>query len=189
MADQRHVRFCFAVLCDALGVDAPPADPNALGPDVDLGGLFVTWKIDGDLRGCIGSLSAISVRDGLTKYPIVAATRDPRFEPMTSAELTFGLECCVSFLIDFQDSKKWNEWETGVHGIVIEFVVKGVEYGGTYLPEVAKEQNWTREEAMESLVRKSGYRGKINDSLLESISLTTYRSSKATMSWKEFRSA
>ena len=34
------------------------------------------------------------------------------------------------------------KWEVGKHGIEIDFKAHGRAYGGTFLPEVAKEQGW-----------------------------------------------
>ena len=43
---------------------------------------------------------------------------------------------------------------------------------GTFLPEVATEQEWTQAETLENLIRKSGYYGQIDSQLLQSIHLT-----------------
>lgn len=47
----------------------------------------------------------------------------------------------------------------GEHGIKIRFRVKGRSYSGTYLPSVAAEQGWDREQTMLSLMRKAGWQG------------------------------
>ena len=52
-----------------------------------------------------------------------------------------------------------------------------------YLPEVASEQGWTREEAVASLVRKAGYNKAVNRDLLKLISTTRYKSSKCRVSY------
>lgn len=55
----------------------------------------------------------------------------------------------------------------------------GEKETATYLPEVMKEQGWTKQEAIDSLLRKGGYRGKITkDYCLSSIVLTRYQSEK-----------
>lgn len=53
------------------------------------------------------------------------------------------------------------DWDVGKHGIVIDAQLKGREYSATFLPEVAAEENWSREETLKHLVRKAGYRGKL----------------------------
>lgn len=53
--------------------------------------------------------------------------------------------------------------QIGVHGIRIEFETeKGHHRSATYLPEIAKEQNWDRLQTVDSLLRKGGFRGKLN---------------------------
>ncbi|MCP4373762.1 MAG: AmmeMemoRadiSam system protein A [Deltaproteobacteria bacterium] len=50
-------------------------------------GTFVTLKIDGRLRGCIGSLTSNeSIRIGITRNALNAAFGDPRFPPLTASE-------------------------------------------------------------------------------------------------------
>ena len=58
-------------------------------------------------------------------------------------------------------------------------------YSGTFLPEVAKEQGWSREETFMHLVRKAGFYGKF-DNIAPTISLTTYESSKESMTYEEY---
>ncbi len=77
-----HARKAIA---DALGLPAPAAVDH---PDLaGRGASFVTLTIDGELRGCIGSLNAhralgLDVHDNA----VAAALRDPRFPPLSPAE-------------------------------------------------------------------------------------------------------
>ena len=45
----------------------------------------------------------------------------------------------VSLLVNFEKGKKYNEWEVGKHGIIIDFEEGGEEFNATFLPEVAGE--------------------------------------------------
>lgn len=54
-------------------------------------------------------------------------------------------------------------WELGKHGIRISFTQHGRRYGSTYLPDVAREQGWTKEEALISLMQKAGWNGSSDD--------------------------
>ena len=65
-----------------------------------------------------------------------------------------------------------------MHGIIIHFTdpLGRGSYKATYLPEVAQGQGWTREECVDSVMLKAGYRGKITPKLRESLSLTRYQS-------------
>ncbi|KAL3815977.1 hypothetical protein ACHAXA_005186 [Cyclostephanos tholiformis] len=166
-----------------------------------------------DLRGCIGTLFPKSTLDvSLSEYAITSALYDRRFKPITVDELPY-LRVCVSLLIGYKECATCHDWIVGVHGIIIEFVVsdavattggtmygttgKGVRggwtgggtcttYTATYLPEVAIEQGWDREEAVISLVRKSGYRGAVTSDLLSSIRCTRYRTSACHTSYREY---
>lgn len=51
------------------------------------------------------------------------------------------------------------DWTLGTHGLRISFSHNGRRYGATYLPDVAKEQGWTKEETLISLMRKAGWNG------------------------------
>ena len=59
---------------------------------------FVTLRLDGRLRGCIGSLAATRpLRDDLRSNAVAAATEDPRFPPLRAEELA-GCRVEVSLL-------------------------------------------------------------------------------------------
>lgn len=51
------------------------------------------------------------------------------------------------------------DWNLGTHGLRISFIHRGRRYGATYLPDVPVEQRWTKEETVESLMRKAGWSG------------------------------
>jgi AMMECR1 domain-containing protein len=89
-------------------------------------------------------------------------------------------------LTDFEQADDYLDWEIGVHGIWIEFIQQdGEKETATYLPEVIKEQGWTKEEAIRSLLRKGGYYGNITKEYCESsIILTRYQSQKKEFSYK-----
>lgn len=62
----------------------PPTDPALQAPC----GTFVTLKIGGDLRGCIGTLTGREpLVDGVRTHALNAAFHDPRFGPLTAEEL------------------------------------------------------------------------------------------------------
>ncbi|MBI1946185.1 MAG: AmmeMemoRadiSam system protein A [Deltaproteobacteria bacterium] len=51
-------------------------------------GVFVTWRKNGDLRGCIGRMTLTgSVADAVRELAVAAAVDDPRFPPVTKEEL------------------------------------------------------------------------------------------------------
>jgi AMMECR1 domain-containing protein len=82
-------------------------------------------------------------------------------------------------------------WTLGTHGIHITFHHASRRYSGTYLPEVPPAQGWTKEEAILSLIRKAGYRGKVKvgdeeDEIWGGIRLQTYESRKVKRNWAQY---
>ncbi|KNZ47633.1 hypothetical protein VP01_626g9 [Puccinia sorghi] len=60
----------------------------------------------------------------------------------------------------------------------------------TYLPDVAADQGWTKVEAIDSAIRKAGWKGPITPALRSSLMIERYQSSKYTATyqeWKEWR--
>ncbi|KAM5164277.1 AMMECR1-like protein isoform 2-T2 [Mantella aurantiaca] len=177
--------YCFDVLyCHLHGFPQPrlPRFTNDPYP------LFVTWKAGRDkrLRGCIGTFSAMNLHSGLREYTLTSALKDSRFPPLTREELP-KLSCSVSLLTNFEDVGDFLDWEVGVHGIRIEFLSeKGVKRTATYLPEVAKEQDWDQIQTIDSLLRKGGFKAPITNEFRKSIKLTRYRSEKVTISYTEY---
>ncbi|KAG1442951.1 hypothetical protein G6F56_010853 [Rhizopus delemar] len=179
-----HVKFCFQVLINHLKkLPSPKPDfPNEAYP------LFVTWHINSGsqskLRGCIGNFTPLKLRDGLSKYALISALKDARFNPISLQE-TPKLSCSVSLLVHFEKTEDYLDWEVGVHGIWIEFIQQnGEKDTATYLPEVMREQGWTKEEAIHSLLRKGGYYGAISQEYCQSsIVLTRYQSQKKKLSY------
>ena len=91
--------------------------------------LFVTWKKNGMLRGCIGNFSDLDLWEGLRDYALIAGTEDPRFPPIDSSELS-QLDCGISLLHSFEYASDCFDWEVGKHGIRL-FIGP---YRSTYLP-------------------------------------------------------
>ncbi|RDL32587.1 AMMECR1-like protein [Venustampulla echinocandica] len=128
--------------------------------------LFVTWNTISSssshhrsLRGCIGTFEALPLSTGLASYALTSALKDHRFNPITRSELP-TLEVSVTLLTDFEDAKDAMDWELGTHGTRISFTAKGRRYGACYLPDVAVEQGWDKEETIVSLMRKAGWGGR-----------------------------
>jgi MEMO1 family protein len=101
-------------------------------------GTFVTLKINHRLRGCIGSLSAnASLADGVRDNAINAAFHDPRFSPLTSAELD-AVQVEVSVLsepapLDYTDADDLlSKLKPGTDGVILK---KGYA-SATFLPQV-----------------------------------------------------
>lgn len=100
---------------------------------------FVTLKRTGELRGCIGGLTAKQalVLD-VAENAAAAALRDPRFYPLTFDELV-GLHIHISVLsalapLTFSsEAELLAQLRPGVDGLLLEV---GATYRGTFLPSV-----------------------------------------------------
>lgn len=113
---------------------------------------FVTLKRGGELRGCIGSLACtMPLCETVVKLAIQAATRDPRFPPVSRSELPF-LEIEISVLGRLRPIEKVEEIVVGDHGLLM---IHGT-HSGVLLPQVAIENGWDRKTFLECLSKKAG---------------------------------
>jgi len=85
----RLAREAMRFACSARGQKLPPLDKTLLTPALlEQGASFVTLTVDGDLRGCIGTLEAYQpLVDDVREHAIAAALEDPRFRPVVEGEL------------------------------------------------------------------------------------------------------
>ena len=105
-------------------------------------GAFVTLKIDGSLRGCIGRfISSAPLYEVVQASALSSAFEDPRFPPLTKDEFK-KTEMEITVLGPLKKINSINELILGKHGIYIK---KGMR-SGTMLPQVAIENNWTVEQ-------------------------------------------
>lgn len=117
-------------------------EKNLLKGTLRPSGAFVTLKKHGELRGCIGNFSAEKpLYQTVQEMAMEAAFHDYRFNPLTKDELD-KIELEISVLTPMRKIKSVDEIVLGKHGIYIK---KGM-YGGTFLPQVATETGWTKEQ-------------------------------------------
>ena len=103
---------------------------------------FVSLHKHGRLRGCIGHFGEdVPLYEIVAEMARAAAFQDPRFSPVTRDELN-DLDIEISVLTPMRRIQSLDEFELHRHGIYIR---KGYR-SGTYLPQVADEVNWTKEE-------------------------------------------
>jgi len=115
-------------------------------------GAFVTLRKHGELRGCIGHL--IGDRPlylVIQNAAVSAAVADQRFPPVTGEELS-DLEIEISVLSLLEQVESVDQIQVGQHGVIIR---RGLKQA-VYLPQVASEQGWGREEMLENLCLKAG---------------------------------
>jgi len=127
----------------------PAQIPPAL---MDRCGAFVTLRIHGELRGCIGYIDGTDpLYETVHEVAAKAAMEDYRFEPLTADEMT-DLEIEISVLSPRREIHDYHEIEIGTHGLIIEHG----NHRALLLPQVATEQGWDKETFVKNTVRKAG---------------------------------
>ena len=115
-------------------------------------GAFVTLHADGELRGCIGHIgSDRPLSDVVAWCAVSAASRDPRFPPVTAGELP-QLDIELSVLGPLEIVNRLEEIEIGRHGPLLE----SGRRRGLLLPQVATEWGWDAATFLAQTCRKAG---------------------------------
>jgi AmmeMemoRadiSam system protein B/AmmeMemoRadiSam system protein A len=110
-------------------------------------GAFVTLHRNGELRGCIGNMVGsqplyLTIRD----MAVESATGDPRFTPVKPADLK-DIDIEISVLSPMEKVDSADKIEMGVHGVLVR---RGFN-SGVFLPQVATETGWSKEEFLSQL--------------------------------------
>lgn len=114
-------------------------------------GCFVTLRIDGGLRGCIGTMQATGpLYQNVAHMAYEAAFNDPRFSPLTPTEWK-ATSCEISVLGPLSHCPSVGEVVLGRHGLLLQ---KG-EKSGVFLPEVPVDVGWTLEQYLDNLCVKA----------------------------------
>jgi len=115
-------------------------------------GVFVTLNKNGHLRGCIGHiLPREKLFEAVMDNTINSSMNDGRFRPVSKEELT-EIEIDISVLSPIKKISGADKFIPGKHGIIIN--LKGMR--AVFLPQVATEQGWGREETLAHLCNKAG---------------------------------
>lgn len=140
---RRHQGARYAGSRSEGGQDTPPDQK---------GGAFVTLRIDGELRGCIGYIEyAGPVRVAVEDVARKAAFGDPRFAPLQPEEF-HKVRIEISVLTPLRRIASPAEITIGHDGLVVE--MRG--HRGLLLPQVATEYGWDVEEFLANTCRKAG---------------------------------
>jgi AmmeMemoRadiSam system protein A len=115
-------------------------------------GAFVTLKVDGELRGCIGyPLPHKPLIETIAEMAVAAASKDYRFPPLKVKELP-RTRIEISVLTLPQPVKGVKEIEVGRHGIIVS---RGMAKG-LLLPQVPGEYGWNLETYLRHGCLKAG---------------------------------
>ncbi|HEV8307935.1 MAG TPA: AmmeMemoRadiSam system protein A [Methylomirabilota bacterium] len=111
-----------------LPAEPPPDLPSELR---QAHGVFVTIRVRGELRGCVGTLapSRPDVAREIIAAATAAATRDPRFPPVRPGELT-DLSYEVDIVGALEAVRGLESLDPKVYGVLVE----GSGHRGVLLP-------------------------------------------------------
>jgi AmmeMemoRadiSam system protein A len=128
--------------------DAGPA-PEGLGAP---GAAFVTMRVGGALRGCIGTFEPREpLWETVAEMATAAAGRDPRFAPLGARDLP-GLAVEISVLAPGRRIHGPDEIALGRDGLEVR---RGLRRG-LLLPQVASDHGLDRETFLVETCRKAG---------------------------------
>lgn len=115
-------------------------------------GAFVTLKIDGRLRGCIGNIVGVHpLYRTVADMAHAAAFEDYRFPPLTPEEAA-RMTVDISVMSPLTRCPDPEAVEIGRHGLLLS--KNGRQ--GVFLPQVPVEWNWDRRTYLDQLCRKAG---------------------------------
>lgn len=132
-----------AIIAHLNNENLPEMDKeNLSGYLIETCGAFVTLHHAGELRGCIGTFTADKPLYRIVQdMAVAAAFEDRRFLPVGNEEIE-DIDIEISVLTPMKKISSVDEIVLGEHGIYIK---KG-NRSGTFLPQVATETKWSKEE-------------------------------------------
>lgn len=110
----------------------PPSPPeDELSPEMkQQGGVFVSIKKKGRLRGCIGTIEPrqTNVAEEVIENAVSAATRDPRFPPIGPEELK-DLEISVDVLTTPEPIESLDQLDPKRYGLIVQSLANPFKRG------------------------------------------------------------
>jgi hypothetical protein len=141
-----------AVRAAVRGEPLPPLPADVPAGLRRPGSAFVTVRLGGDLRGCMGSITGDTPLGHTIAQSAASAVRDDdRFEKVTAEQLP-NLRLEVSVLGPRRPLERPAELRVGEEGVVLR--AEGAS--GLLLPQVASERGWDVETFLAALSRKAG---------------------------------
>jgi AmmeMemoRadiSam system protein A len=144
----RIARESIAATLDGRQPELPPVDEVLQHP----AGAFVTLTIDGELRGCIGSIHPVApLYRAISDSAVNAAFRDPRFYPLRKDEFP-NIHIEISVMGPIEPVGDPEEILVGRDGLIVS---RG-RNAGLLLPQVAAEYGWDRDAFLRQTCVKAG---------------------------------
>jgi AmmeMemoRadiSam system protein B/AmmeMemoRadiSam system protein A len=124
-------------------------DPALLQPT----GAYVTYRKNGELRGCLGRLESDGPAYLNVEYAaLAAALADPRFSPVTADELD-ELTLEITLIYPMHQVDNPDQIQIGRDGVLMRV---GENDGALFLPQVPVDEGWDLNETLVQLCRKAG---------------------------------
>lgn len=108
-----------AYVSDGRVIDVPEDAPDEL--KLNAAGTFVCLKVNGQLRGCIGTIEPTRncIAEEIITNAISAATRDPRFDCTQPWELD-GIDYCVDVLSPPEEISGLSDLDPKRYGVIVQ---------------------------------------------------------------------
>ena len=151
IAERRNLlRLARDAIAAALAGKAAPTLTAPTPALLERRGAFVSLHRLGQLRGCVGTLTAErALHETVAHMALVAAFEDPRFAPLRPSELP-QTEIEISRLTT-PIAATPDEVVAGRDGVC---VMRG-DHRGVFLPQVAQSYGWDRTRLLEEVCRKA----------------------------------
>ena len=147
----KHHRALLAWARDVATGHFSSTTPTPIAPiQGEWGGVFVTLRREGKLRGCRGMIAPLHEATEAVRQATVLALTDPRFtsNPVASVEMP-RVVIEISLLSDPIPTEDPLSLQPGVHGVI----VRRGERSGCFLPKVGAEQGWDAETLLANCCR------------------------------------
>lgn len=112
-------------------------------------GVFITLYKEGKLRGCVGLIESTDPLYYTIAHMTQESTQDPRFPPLQQEDLG-TITIHISLLSPLAKIASIDDYHPRIHGIVLSYQGKK----GVFLPEVAEETHWTKEQLLSQLCQQ-----------------------------------
>ncbi len=152
--DEKRALLSFArqTIRQYLTTDTTPLARGFLPTLEQESGAFVTLRKKGDLRGCIGHMAQDLPLCQVVGYcAMQAAFNDRRFTPVELDELA-DIDIEISVLTPYEPVDGYEEIRIGRDGVLMQKNGRSA----VFLPSVAVEQGWARDEMLSQLSVKAG---------------------------------
>ena len=146
------VRLALQVATGGAVVSALDRATDRIPGGAEPAAVFVTLTEDGELRGCMGNLEPTrGLAEAVIASAVMAALDDPRFRPVTAAELP-AIHVDISVLGLPTPIADPDSFRPGIDGVIVDRNGRR----GLLLPEVAPEFSWGAIQMFDAVCRKAG---------------------------------